>query len=108
MECLKCGACCRSFVVECFWLDAVREPRLLQAQGLTPTMKKLGLSATPALTLADLESEDRCIMLAGIEPCRFLGQDRRCTIYPTRPNSCVGFEAGGEQCIEARRWREKE
>lgn len=36
-------------------------------------------------------------------PCKMLGSDNRCTVYPTRPNVCVGFRAGDEQCQGARR-----
>lgn len=103
MICLRCGACCRFYIVECDWFDAVREPRLIAEQGLTPKARELGLRYDGPLTLADLESGERCIMLAGIEPCRFQGADNRCTIYPTRPNSCVGFLPGSDQCREARK-----
>lgn len=86
-KCKQCGACCRYWIIEADWLDAIREPRLL------------GADCTHAV------SWPKCIVLAAGQnfPCRFLGSDNRCTIYPTRPNVCVGFEPGGEQCLEARR-----
>lgn len=91
-ECDLCGACCRgTLIVEAYYLDALREPRILDAD---VTGRK------PALD--DLDDESRCVLLACGLPCRFLSADGRCTIYPTRPNTCVGFEAGDEQCQEAR------
>jgi hypothetical protein len=39
--------------------------------------------------------------------CPFLGGvpggERPCGIYPTRPGCCVGMQAGGDQCQDARR-----
>jgi Fe-S-cluster containining protein len=91
-ECDLCGACCRgTLIVEAYYLDALREPRILDAD---VTGRKVALD--------DLDDECRCVLLAAGLPCRFLGDDSRCTIYPTRPNTCVGFEAGDEQCQEAR------
>lgn len=91
-ECDRCGACCRgTLLVEAYYLDALREPRILDAD---VTGRKV--------TIDDLTDDDRCVLLAAGRPCRFLGDDGRCTIYPTRPNTCVGFEAGDEQCQEAR------
>jgi Fe-S-cluster containining protein len=91
-ECDCCGACCRgTLIVEAYYLDALREPRIIEAD---VTGRKV--------TLDDLDDEFRCVLLAAGLPCRFLGNDGRCVIYPTRPNTCVGFEAGDEQCQEAR------
>lgn len=92
-ECDCCGACCRgTLIVEAYWLDALREPRILGAD-------VTGRHAP----LDDLLDETRCILLAANAPCPFLGDDRRCTIYCTRPNDCVGMQADDEQCQEARR-----
>ena len=92
-QCDCCGACCRgTLIVEAYYLDALRDPAILDAdvRGRRPTM-------------AELSADDgRCIVLAANQPCRFLAPDGRCTIYPTRPNACVGMEAGDEQCQEAR------
>jgi Fe-S-cluster containining protein len=91
-ECDLCGICCQgTLIVEAFHLDAIREPRLLDADVTGKTRP-----------LDDLTDDDRCIILAANIPCKFLGSDNRCTIYPTRPNVCVGMEAGDEQCREAR------
>lgn len=92
--CENCGLCCRKLIIEIQHIDVVREPSLL-----------------PIVTLLDgngaisFESEwEREYMLACGEtvPCQMLDADSRCKIYPTRPNTCVGFEAGGEQCNELR------
>ena len=34
IECLRCGACCRSLIVEAELLDALREPRIAEVCGL--------------------------------------------------------------------------
>lgn len=91
-ECDRCGACCRgTLIVEAYYLDALREPRIMDAD---VTGRRT--------TIEELTDEDRCILLAANHPCRFLSADGCCTIYPTRPNVCVGMEAGDEQCQEAR------
>lgn len=91
-ECDCCGACCRgTLIVEAYYLDAVREPRILDAD-----------VSGRRRTMDDLSDDDRCVVLAANRPCRFLSADGRCAIYPTRPNVCVGMEAGDEQCQEAR------
>ncbi len=92
-ECDLCGACCRgTLIVEAYSLDALREPRILGADvtGRRPTLDELA------------DDDGRCILLAANQACRFLSPDGRCTIYPTRPNNCVGMEAGDEQCQQAR------
>lgn len=91
-QCDRCGACCRGvLIVEAYHLDVVREPRILDAD---VTGRKV--------TIEDLTDDDRCVLLAAGRPCRFLSADGSCTIYPTRPNVCVGMEAGDEQCQDAR------
>ena len=93
-DCDSCGACCSgSLIVEAEWLDAVREPRLLD-----------GDVAGRRISLDTLEEDGRCIILACGKSCTFLS-DNRCSIYPTRPNGCVAFQAGDEQCQEVRRDR---
>lgn len=94
-QCDSCGVCCSGvLMVEAEWLDARREPRLLDAD---VSGKRFSLDV--------LEEDGRCVILAATKPCPFLGSDNRCSIYPTRPNSCVAFEAGSEQCQEVRRER---
>lgn len=90
-ECDGCGACCKTFPIYVAETDARREPRI-RDEG-----RKLPLwLATPDWTY-------QLFPLPFHETCCFLDGDNRCTIYPTRPELCRGFEAGSEQCQEARR-----
>ena len=51
-----------------------------------------------------LEQEGKCLLIAGPgTPCKFLDDENRCDIYPTRPNVCVAMAAGDEQCQQARK-----
>lgn len=99
-ECDQCGACCRgSLLVEVYDLDVQREPRLASAD-----VSRANLASVEAV-MADLNVDaDRCLIIAGGKdrPCCFLGDDNRCTIYPTRPNVCVAMAAGSDQCQLAR------
>jgi len=55
--------------------------------------------------LATPERQYQLFPLPFHETCCFLDGDNRCTIYATRPELCRHFEAGSEQCQEARRAR---
>jgi len=91
-ECDRCGACCQgTLIVEAYYLDALRELRILAAN-----------VSGRETTLEDLDDEGRCVVMAANQPCRFLSDDGLCTIYSTRPNACVAMEAGDSQCQEAR------
>ena len=95
-HCDDCGACCRGYLlVEADLLDLLREPRLLKADP-----HRSGWSFDAAAR--DLEEEGRCLLVSGDTRCPFLGAESRCSIYPTRPNACVGMQAGDEQCQEVR------
>ena len=93
-ECDQCGACCRQLIIEIQHLDVVREPRLLDHAKLCDGHGKITYE----------DDWEKIYMLACGEthPCSFLGADNRCAIYPTRPNCCVGMQAGDEQCQDAR------
>lgn len=94
-ECDQCGACCRSLIVEADWLDAAREPKLLT---LNPHVR----------TLDDLRDTGKVVMMYDTKTraCPFLvgqhGEKCSCSIYPTRPNECVGCEPGSPKCQQAR------
>ena len=93
-KCDKCGACCKgTVIVDADYLDTRREPRLLEAE--------VGPSKVDQRAL---EEDGKVVLLAcGLDkPCSFLDSDNRCAIYPTRPNACVAFEAGSQQCQNAR------
>lgn len=97
-ECDQCGACCQGhWIVEVYDIDILREQHLATANiNMRPeqTYKQL---------MSDLEGDGKCIIIAGGKPCKFLTQSFRCAIYPTRPNVCVGMQAGDQQCQDARR-----
>ena len=95
-ECDKCGACCKgSLIVEADDLDVMREPRLIDAD-----RHHRGKSVEQMVF--EIQHEGKAVMLACASACSFLGADNHCSIYPTRPNVCVGMEAGDEQCQDAR------
>jgi Fe-S-cluster containining protein len=95
--CDRCGACCKGgLIVEADELDVLREPRIIESD---PHWR----DRTAEAVLHELRSEfGKAVVLACSRPCTFLGSDNLCTIYPTRPNVCVGMEAGDEQCQAAR------
>lgn len=95
-ECDKCGACCKgSLIVEADDLDVLREPRLIDVD-----RHHRGKSVEQMVH--EIQTDMKAVILACGSACPFLGGDNACTIYPTRPNVCVGMQAGDEQCQEAR------
>lgn len=102
VECKRCGLCCRSLIIEIGCHDIVREPKLAAvAQPFRGVEGPCGFTAggdDDGETMHD----NPCHMLSAAGPCPMLGDDSLCTIYPTRPNCCVGFPAGGTQCRELR------
>ncbi|MCH7725096.1 MAG: YkgJ family cysteine cluster protein [Planctomycetes bacterium] len=98
-ECDQCGACCKHLIVEADDLDLLREPRLIESDP-----HWAGKMSDRVLTELQNDFGKALVIACGANrPCTFLGADDRCSIYPTRPNACVAFEAGDEQCQEARR-----
>lgn len=94
MECKQCGHCCRGLLLEIGEHDVLREPKLLEFATLLDGHGSIEWED-------DLEKE-----YALPTPCPFL-KDNKCSIYPTRPNVCVGFKVGGGQCFNARQQAEK-
>lgn len=88
-ECDQCGACCRTMLVDVFDEDLLREPRIAPEMMV---LKDPGLDGEIGYL--------NCLKHRG---CPFLDDENRCGIYPTRPVTCVLFEAGSEQCQESRR-----
>jgi len=88
--CADCGLCCRELIIEIQHLDVVREPRLLE---VAPPFQWDG---------EDIWERQYRLACGSSHPCLLLTADNRCSIYPTRPNACVGFEVGGEHCNELR------
>src|SRR5688572_1927549 len=90
-ECDLCGGCCRTFPIFASETDAAREPRIAN-EG-----KRLALH---------LQTPDWKVQLYPLpfhETCCFLDTQSHCTIHETRPDVCRRFEAGSDQCQEARR-----
>ena len=105
IDCRRCGLCCRKLIVEIGCHDIVREPRLAAvARPFRDTRGPCGFISggdADGQTIHD----GPCHSLTIGKQCPMLNDDNLCTIYPTRPNTCVGFPAGGMQCRELRRRR---
>lgn len=98
-ECDQCGACCKGhLLIECDEIDVLREPRLIDAD-----RHHAGKSVDQMVK--EITEDCMAVLLNCGRRCQFLGEDNRCGIYPTRPNCCVGMEAGDEQCQHSR-WAE--
>jgi Fe-S-cluster containining protein len=101
-NCLKCGRCCRHLIVEIGCHDIVREPKLAAVakpfRGVGGPCGFVGDGEGCGETIHD----QPCHLLTADKPCPMLGEDGLCTIYSTRPNTCVGFPAGGQRCLELR------
>ena len=90
LSCDCCGLCCQHLIVEAGVVDVMREPRI-------DAERPIGRRA-PGLSILDA-----CWILAGPGmPCPFLTPENRCSIYATRPNTCVAFIAGSPKCLELR------
>jgi Fe-S-cluster containining protein len=50
----------------------------------------------------EIQTQGKAVLLACAAPCPFLTAENHCSIYATRPNCCVGLQAGDEQCQESR------
>lgn len=88
--CDLCGACCKTFAIFVAFNDATREPRIALEGRRLPAWQG---TATWEFQLFPLPFH---------ESCCFLDNNKQCVIYPTRPDVCRSFAAGGEQCQEAR------
>ena len=87
--CQQCGACCRHLIVEAQVLDVLREP-LIAERGICLDGR------------GRLPPDEWAWSLAAGEACPFLTAENLCSIYPTRPNECVAFKPGSDQCCRAR------
>lgn len=89
-NCENCGACCRCFPIFTNEAGAVREPAIRrETRKVEP----------------HLASERKAYLmypLPFLQQCAFLKEDQLCRIYATRPAVCRRFEAGSDQCKEAR------
>jgi Fe-S-cluster containining protein len=101
-ECDKCGACCKQLIVEIDWIDLQREPRLRSVTKpfkIHPDERFVDDDGVP---ISDPDPYMAGAMLACGTRCPMLTSDDLWSIYPTRPGSCVGMEAGKRQCQDAR------
>lgn len=93
--CEGCGAqCCRGLIIEIQHLDVVREPRLLSVVEL--------LDGNGEIEFESDWDKEYALACGHFSPCKMLTIDHKCSIYPTRPNTCVAFQPGSDQCNELR------
>jgi len=93
--CENCGACCRRLIIEATYLDVLRHPLIVR---VAATMDGHGtIPPEEAKWLLNRQDAGR-----DRHHCLFLRADKRCGIYATRPNECVAFEPGSDQCCRAR------
>jgi Fe-S-cluster containining protein len=93
--CLQCLACCSNIVVRCSAEDLQREPRILAFATAEPDRRTWRLSPRE--------------IRPGVfnYTCPFL-RGWGCSIYATRPTTCVRFARGSPACCAARRHAGKE
>jgi len=90
LDCLECGACCKSNDVI---LERVDERRFVRA-GRPELLRRpfTRRNGEGKLALRVLKSGD----------CRHLGKDNKCAVYAFRPDACSQFPPGSECCLFAR------
>ncbi len=90
LDCLECGACCRSNEVVLTRPDIKR-------------FRDGGRPELAALPSARRRKDGKLVLrlLAGGD-CRNLGSDNKCGIYTLRPDACSEFPVGSECCLYAR------
>jgi Fe-S-cluster containining protein len=89
--CDDCGLCCRKLVIEIDHIDIVREPRVAEVATLMDGRGRIKYES---------DWEKKYLLAAGV--CPLLDSDSKCSVYSSRPNCCVWFEAGGNHCNELR------
>lgn len=93
-DCCKCGACCLAGFDVLLGEEDV--DRFEAAPGLLRLTVLHQRPGWPMRFMAKGEDGARCAALEGE-----LGEVR-CTIYDDRPGLCREFEAGSDDCVEAR------
>lgn len=101
-ECDRCGACCEKLIIEIQLLDVIREPRLREVTKPCRVPPGAVYEDDDGNEITDPDPYVEGAILACVDPCPMLGADKLCQIYPSRPNVCVGFDAGSRKCQEAR------
>ena len=87
--CRSCGACCASFRVSFYWVEAPQRglPNSCVEQ-VNPYLAGMAGTNQPA---------PRCRALQGE-----VGQRVACLVYPLRPSPCRELQPGDEKCNRAR------
>jgi len=84
MECKQCGQCCRHLIIdEVYDIDIMREPKLRKYVEECRNEPGRYFMKTPCPFLI--------VNVGGIT-------HNKCSIYPTRPNICIAFEPGSNDC----------
>lgn len=91
-DCDNCGLCCTQLLARAFVGDALREPRI-SAECRRAKVNGV-VNDWYMLNLDPVDGE--------MMPCRF-HTGKGCGIYNTRPNACVGFQAGSPDCQALRK-----
>lgn len=91
-HCDNCGLCCTQMLARAFVIDALREPRIAQE---CRRAKVNGVINDWYMLNLDPANDE-------MQPCRF-HTGKGCGIYATRPNTCVGFQAGSLDCQNLRK-----
>jgi Fe-S-cluster containining protein len=97
--CRRCGLCCRKLIIEINCLDVLREERLMIAKQFSHAHGPCGIDEEETLH----EGSCRLLACGPNHPCPMLADNGTCTIYPTRPNVCVGFLPGSAKCRQSRK-----
>jgi Fe-S-cluster containining protein len=90
-QCDNCGLCCLSMLARATIVDAMREPRIA-----TECRRAKVNGVVEDWYMLNLDPENGEMM-----PCRY-HTGTGCGIYNTRPNTCVGFQAGSPDCQSLR------
>lgn len=89
-ECDRCGACCKTFPILVSIGDATRQPAIVERSRRLPEWQRTE------------EWEYQLYPLPFLDACPFLNSHSCCSVYDTRPEPCRRFEAGSQDCAEAR------
>ena len=77
-DCLACGNCCKS------------APPLVSKKDINRIAKHLNLSPRDFKRQYVLQDFDGSLSFDSV-PCRFLGDDNKCSIYEVRPHACRSY-----------------
>lgn len=90
LDCLECAACCHESNVVLDEADFERFRKAGRDELLGRAYIKRARDGKVTLRFADSGR------------CQHLGRDKKCRIYPIRPDNCSVFVVGSEACLAAR------